>query len=167
MQQKYTPSYPDLMEVQFAPGEHNSSLRAKKSFSTGDIIADLSKAYLVPQKTRFTVQVGVDQHIELGSDLVYMNHSCEPNAAFDVSSGDSSQWKAIALKDIAKGSELTFFYPSTEWDAAEPFECKCGTESCLKIFQGANSIATETLKKQAYISRHIWQLVEERDGGKL
>ena len=94
------------------------------------------------------VQVGVDTYIELDSELVYSmhfspcfslkmridlfltlaNHFCYPNVPFDVSSEHPSEWKVVALKDIDKRSELTSFHPSTEWEAAEPFKCKCGAQ---------------------------------------
>lgn len=45
--------------------------------------------------------------MELCSDLLYVNHSCAPNVAFDVPGGfkghDEGRWAAKALKDIKKG----------------------------------------------------------------
>lgn len=29
---------------------------------------------------------------------------------------------------LKKGQDITFFYPSTEWDMAQGFECSCGAE---------------------------------------
>ncbi|KAL0577049.1 hypothetical protein V5O48_004929 [Marasmius crinis-equi] len=158
MKPGYNSSYPNLMEVRLVAGNYMSSLHAKKSFFKGEVIADLALSRPAAQKTRFTVQVEADEHIELNSDLVYMNHSCDPNVAFDI-----LQQRVVALQDIDVGSELTFFYPSTEWDAEEPFECRCGSKNCLKLFSGAKSIATEVLGKQLYISPHIWKLVKKRD----
>jgi hypothetical protein len=40
--------------------------------------------------------------------LQYINHSCDPNVAFD-----TAAFKLIALKDVKPGDELCFFYPST------------------------------------------------------
>ena len=54
-----------------------------------------------------------------------VNHSCDPNVAFDVSSGDKSNWRLKALKNISKGESLEFFYPSTEWSMTQPFDCLC------------------------------------------
>lgn len=77
-----------------------------------------------------------------------VNHSCEPNVAFDLSSEDQNEWHVRALKTIREGetrkclyaipatkytdhlstyAQVTFFYPSTEWDMAQPFDCICGT----------------------------------------
>lgn len=47
---------------------------------------------------------------------------------FNVSSADRSEWRAEALRDIKEGDVLEFFYPSTEWDMAQPFECSCGAK---------------------------------------
>lgn len=81
-------------------------------------------------------------HIELNSDLLYgtshlsscrcptlpypiVNHSCEPNVAFDVSSPNKADWHLKALRDIPIGDTLAFFYPSTEWHMEQAFACQC------------------------------------------
>ncbi|KAK7026501.1 hypothetical protein VNI00_015581 [Paramarasmius palmivorus] len=93
-------------------------------FKAGEVICNLSSARPA-SRSRMTVQIGVNEHIELSSDLVFTNHSCEPNIAFDLS---GQEWKAVALRDVKTGDELTFFYPSTEWNASDPFECMCGSK---------------------------------------
>jgi hypothetical protein len=45
--------------------------------------------------------------------------------------------KVVALKHIQAGEELTFFYPSAEWEMAQPFNCHCGSINCLKEIRGA------------------------------
>ncbi|KAF8972661.1 hypothetical protein BDZ97DRAFT_2003516 [Flammula alnicola] len=102
-------------------------------------------------KAYTSVQCGRNDHIELNSDLVYINHSCEPNVAFDLSSPDQCKWHLRALKDIQPGDTLTFFYPSTEWDMDQPFNCECGTQTCLGMIQGARYLSKKT-SKRAYMS---------------
>jgi hypothetical protein len=42
----------------------------------------------------------------------------------------------VALKDIAVGEVITFFYPITEWDAwGGGFECACGTTVSIHVFE--------------------------------
>jgi SET domain-containing protein len=53
-----------------------------------------------------SVQFGRHRHIELNSELVYINHSCDPTVIFDVKNN-----KLVAAKDINVGDEFTFFYP--------------------------------------------------------
>jgi hypothetical protein len=88
--------------------------------------------------------VGEDKHIMLSPEwLQYINHSCEPNVAFD-----TSAFVLCALADISPSAELTFFYPSTEWGPmSEPFSCRCGTPSCCGVISGAVSMPRSLLSR--------------------
>lgn len=57
--------------------------------------------------------------------VTLVNHSCDPNVAFDLSSSDPNEWHVRALRRIEPGETVTFFYPSTEWDMDQPFTCEC------------------------------------------
>jgi hypothetical protein len=142
---------------------------------------------LAEEPTYATVQMGVEKHFNLNSDLVYINHSCEPSVVSALSPSvlnfvfddlvlgvisvflgflrgqlcwnfgclgrcfgieshkitrtktheknkltnsppkqifDTSSMSIIAgPKGLKKNQELTFFYPSTEWDMAQGFSC--------------------------------------------
>ena len=80
-----------------------------------------------------------------------MNHSCAPNAIVDV-----TKWEVRAGAPIAKGTPITFFYPSTEWEMAQPFKCKCGAKNCLGTISGAKYIPRHVLRKYA-LNQHIKQ----------
>jgi len=71
-----------------------------------------------------------------------INHSCDPNVFFDV-----EEHVLRAIKDIAEGDELTFFYPSTEWHVAEQFDCQCGTQNCVGRITGAAHMPLEILQQ--------------------
>lgn len=106
------PTHPnDFQVVRNGPPESFSSkLVALRAFPKGSVIAPLEG--LTPNKKRYsTVQISKTEHIELNSDLVFMNHSCDPSTLMDV-----DKMVVSATRDIAEGDELTFFYPSTEWD---------------------------------------------------
>ncbi|KAF5316544.1 hypothetical protein D9619_006144 [Psilocybe cf. subviscida] len=170
-QEGYKPSHAEFV-VEFVPGQYMSSLKSRKAFKAGEVMAVLtgltrgSKAYT-------TVQCGRNprDHIELNSDLVYVNHSCEPNAAFDFSSPVMAEWSFRALKDIALGDTLTFFYPSTEWAMDQPFACQCKTKvgippravTCLGNIQGAKYLSKKDLEERIFVSPWILDLVAERD----
>lgn len=68
-------------------------------------------------------------------------------------------------RELKVGDQLTFFYPSTEWEMARGFECACGEEGCLGTIRGARWLSGETLGRW-WVNGHIWDLVRERDGGK-
>jgi hypothetical protein len=74
--------------------------------------------------------------------LQYINHGCHPNIFFDVDS-----MNLIAVEDVGVGDDLTFFYPSTEWEMAQPFDCFCKAENCLGRIDGAFSLDPEILKR--------------------
>ncbi|PHZ16343.1 SET domain-containing protein, partial [Rhizopus microsporus ATCC 52813] len=136
---------------QGTPGEFSSKLVAERAFPKGSVIAELKG--LTPGEKRYSsVQVSENEHIELNSDLLYMNHSCDPSAIMDV-----DRMAVTANKDIAPGDELTFFYPSTEWDMAQPFSCWCGSSKCIKTVQGAQYLSTQVLN-QFHLSKHITEL---------
>ena len=122
--------------------DHNHHLLiSTKAFEKGETISPFSAAEVHTEPSRYTVQVGENKHIILAPEfLQYINHSCDPNVFFN-----TTTMELVALKSIAPGDEFTFFYPSTEWDMAEPFECLCGSAHCLGIIKGAKDIPDEIL----------------------
>lgn len=87
-----------------------SALISDKSFEEHQVIVDIKGATPGPKRYS-SVQISKTDHIELNSDLLYLNHSCSPNTYLDV-----KDLCLRAIKPIQVGDELTFFYPSTEWD---------------------------------------------------
>jgi len=160
----YVPSHPNILVVEFGDVEFSSCLRALQNFKAGETIAFFDSVSKCP-KAYTSVQCGLgsDDHVELNCDLVFVNHSCEPNIAFDLSSADPSEWHARALEDIQVGTTLTYFYPSTEWDMGQPFDCQCNTDSCLKRIEGAAYLSREELTRRKFINGYIWVLVNQRD----
>lgn len=65
-----------------------------------------------------------------------------------------------AAPDLAAGEELTFFYPSTEWEMDRPFICLCGSPSCVRLVAGAKHLAVETLGRY-YINQHIQAAISD------
>ncbi|NJM97533.1 MAG: SET domain-containing protein [Phormidesmis sp. RL_2_1] len=81
--------------------------------------------------------------------LAHLNHHCNPNVVVD-----TARMELRAIRDISPGEDLTFFYPSTEWEMAEPFACLCGDNKCLKTISGAKDISLNVLGNY-FINRHI------------
>lgn len=56
-----------------------------------------------------------------------VNHSCAPSVYVVLPPNRMSEWHVRAgLEGVKMGQDMTFFYPSTEWDMAQGFECSCG-----------------------------------------
>jgi hypothetical protein len=117
------------------------SLQATKSFQPGEMICQFHAGITQTFATYLTVQIGDDSHITLQPEfLQYINHSCDPSVFFD-----TTRMELICLKALNAGDELTFFYPSTEWDMAQPFNCNCGSPQCLQSIQGAAHLSKKVL----------------------
>lgn len=115
------------------------SLHAAAFFDAGDLVTAFTADKILDAPTRLTIQTGPAKHITLLPDfLQYVNHSCRPNVFFD-----TTLMELIAIKEIQPGDEFLFFYPSTEWEMSEPFDCSCGTPACLKNIQGAAYLPDE------------------------
>ena len=61
---------------------------------------------------------------------------------------------------IKKGGLMTFFYPSTEWDMSQPFDCNCGSEKCLGKINGAKNMKRDDLKRY-WLNPHIEEMLKE------
>ncbi|KAF9428593.1 hypothetical protein BGZ94_001804 [Podila epigama] len=155
MKKTYTPTHPGLFEVAYAEGSFNSELVASRDFRKGDIICNIEGTTVGPKKYT-SVQVGKDLHMELNSDLVYLNHSCNPSVTLD-----TDNMQLIAVMDIHKGDPLTFFYPSSEWEMDQAFDCKCGAPQCVGKIQGAKFLSNEIMDRY-FVASHIRELLNER-----
>lgn len=122
---------------------NQKSLHALIPFKKGDLISRFSAGEVYSEPNYLTVQRGVGEHITLMPQfLQYINHSCDPNVFFD-----TAAMKLIAIKDIEPSEEFSFFYPSTEFDMAQPFICYCGSKYCLQNIKGAKFIPASIIKK--------------------
>jgi len=139
-----TSAYKMISKHGFADIMQNSStgeksLHATSFFDVGDKIHDFTAEKVLEVPTYLTVQTGENKHIILSPEfLQYINHSCDPNVFFD-----TTRMQVIALKEIQPGDELMFFYPSSEWNMTQPFDCFCGTAKCLHRIKGAAHLTEE------------------------
>jgi hypothetical protein len=138
------------------------SLHSAMYFNAGDVLCSFGAGIKLNQPTYLTVQVSEDGHITLNPEfLQYINHSCSPNAFFDTTS-----FQLIALKDLNVGDEITFFYPSTEWDMVQPFTCFCNSKNCLHTIQGASHLSNETLQHYR-LTDFIQQQLHKRNSSNI
>lgn len=136
-------------------GHH--SIRTLKYFPTYSILHIFSAREYVQNPTYLSVQVDEDKHIHLFPEfLQYINHSCEPNTFFDTKKSE-----IVAIKNIDKNEEITFFYPSTEWSMTQPFDCFCKTSSCLGTIQGASHLDNDSITKYRF-AEHIQNKLYKR-----
>jgi hypothetical protein len=147
----------DIAEVRLATDSGAKSLYAKQSFQPGDVLAKFYPEAILSNATYLTIQLDEKEHISILPEyLRYTNHSCAPNIFFD-----TARLEVVCVNPVQIGQEMTFFYPSSEWDMAQPFECCCGSKECLGTIQGAKYLSDEVLKNYK-LTDFIQQKVKSR-----
>lgn len=130
------------------------TLVTKQAYKRGDVICPMPSENIMDKPNRFTVQIARDRHTHVGK-LAALNHSCDPNVILD-----TERMLMIARRDIEKGEELYFFYPSTEWEMQAPFICLCGASNCIHVVAGARFLPLSTLENH-YLNPHIREMMIE------
>lgn len=124
------------------------TLVTKQAYKKGEVICPMPSENITEKPNRFTVQIGRTRHTHVGK-LAALNHSCDPNVFLD-----TEHMLMVAARDIEKGEELFFFYPSTEWEMDAPFICLCGSANCINVVAGARFLPLSTLERH-YLNPHI------------
>jgi hypothetical protein len=130
------------------------TLVTKRAYKKGEVICAMPSENITEKPNRFTVQIGHDKHTHVGK-LAALNHSCDPNVFLD-----TERMEMVACRDIEKGEELYFFYPSTEWQMDAPFICLCGSANCINVVAGARFLPLSTLERH-YLNSHIREMMIE------
>jgi hypothetical protein len=75
------PSHPDIQEVIINEAEFTTKSISKIALPPFGLFAKLEfpPCTVAAEPTYATVQMGRDRHLDLNSDLLYINHSCEPS----------------------------------------------------------------------------------------
>lgn len=140
-------------------GMHRGAkLLATTPFAKGDVVDHFTDAQVLAMPTYQTIQISQYEHVLVQDSLAKLNHSCRPTTVVDTRCRI-----VIAQRNIAIGEELTFFYPSTEWEMAESFSCHCGFPECVGRVQGAKYLSEEQLA-QHFLNPHIVALLKHSTG---
>ncbi|KAJ6076958.1 hypothetical protein N7499_008939 [Penicillium canescens] len=163
MQSYIQPSHPGRLRVLKGDQPFQSSAQSLIALPAGALFAKITTAIPVgDQRTYTSVATGRNSQIELNSDLVFCNHSCKPSLVFDMK---RFEVRVVDDRPLEVGDDLTFFYPSSEWEMVQPFQCQCnaGASHCLGLISGASQIEPSVLHRY-WLNDHIRQLVaEERE----
>ncbi|EXJ68839.1 uncharacterized protein A1O5_07771 [Cladophialophora psammophila CBS 110553] len=163
------PTHPSVINVVYRPGDFSSYSVSTTSLPPGALMARLTSPPLTftDKKRWSSVQVSENKHVELNCDFLYINHSCEPSLEFHVVPDSEEPVIEIRVarrrdehgnpKGVSVGDVLTFFYPSTEWEMDQPFQCHCGTRSCKGRISGAKDLTSEQLRGY-FLNAHIEDL---------
>jgi len=138
-----------MLKVVAGPPQIGARLVADRPIRRGETFLRIRGQRIVKRPTYQTIQVGPARHALALGTLVNLNHSCRPNVVVD-----TTRMVCVAARDIRRGEELSYFYPSTEWVMARPFLCLCGAPACIRIVAGACHLSADVLARY-FINRHI------------
>lgn len=127
-------------------------LKGEKALIAQDNIAKHTIIFLyedtaTDQRTRTSIQVAVDKHIEPGDFGAFANHSCEPNTQIIANYDEErnvAQILMLSIKPIRKGEEITFDYATTETTVTSGLlnkACLCGSKNCRGKITGFNELS--------------------------
>lgn len=132
---------------------------ATQGIAAGEAILAIDGA-VVAQPSRWSIQVGEAEHVELPAPLPladeldchpwrFLNHACAPNAML-------CGRTLVARRAIAKGDEVTFDYTTTEYEMACPFLCGCGAPDCLGVVRGFRWLSPAQRQARApWLAAHL------------
>jgi SET domain-containing protein len=126
---------------------HARGVFAERDFDKGETIIVLDDSQPVPDRSKLRPEQAPEIDVFIGIDgkrkIVftkpperYINTSCDPNAITETDM-KSGVRKAVALKHIRKGDEITFDYAinsDEEWEI--PIPCNCGSKNCRGMIHG-------------------------------
>ena len=130
-----------------------AGLAATAPIRRGAVVHSWAASRILPRPTFRSVQIGPRRHAHDPLCLNLLNHSCDPNVRIDV-----ARRAVLALRPIRAGELLAFFYPSTEWEMARPFRCRCGSDRCIGWVRGAKHVDPRRLAGRR-LSPHIRALL--------
>lgn len=70
--------------------------------------------------------------------------------------------RVVEERALKVGDDLTFFYPSSEWDMAQTFDCSCGVSECVGLVKGAKDMEPDVLRRYWLNSYIAEMLIDER-----
>jgi SET domain-containing protein len=153
-----------------ASSVHGKGLFAVRKIKKGEVIA-IKGGHIIDRKTYKSNRELIGQaecqitdnfflapftKSEYKDVMIYFNHSCEPNT------GLMGNIVFIAIKDIAKNTEVTLDYAFYKDDGKYQINCSCNTKSCRKIVTGKDWKRKDIQKKykeyfSSYLQRKIAQ----------
>jgi len=83
----------------------------------------------------------IDPHEE--NPWTFINHSCRPNC------GLKGTVTVVAMRDIARGEELTIDYSTTEADPHWSMACRCGAPECRRTIGSVHTLPRELFEQYA------------------
>lgn len=150
----------DLVGDAKMPGQFQGEVGVKsvalRDISHGEVVFR-EAGDAVSSPTMHSIQIGINKHLSIQGEARFLSHSNNPNCKVAIYDGSTHPIDIVALKEIPKGTALTFDYASTEWNMAAAFEdCESG-QRCA----GFKHLGAEERKRRfeaGILPAHIMEL---------
>lgn len=109
---------------------HGFGIFAASNILKGEVLYKAPMDSILPAPKRRCAFIGNERWLNDPKVLNWINHSCDPNALFDIA---HEQPRLVALRNIFAGEEITCDYDRTEMSESE-VNCNCGSLRCRKKF---------------------------------
>jgi len=127
--------------LQVCSGRLGRTVSATRAIGPGETILK-TWGQQAAQRSRRTIQVAADMHVEPDGVAVLMNHSCDPNCGVVIRSG-AREIEIRALRPIAAGEEVTIDYDTFEYEVTLGGACRCGSLKCRGRVAGYKHLSSD------------------------
>eukprot|EP00903_Cladosiphon_okamuranus_P010554 g9982.t1 len=149
-------------------------LVASRRLEAGCVLFDRVEGSLCERPTRHSVQVREGLHLIAEGDLIFMNHSCDPNCQLEVVYPALATTHVlekdlpflrvtVRATEIREDQLLTIDYNAMELDMSCPFDCRCGADNCRGRVVGFANLPRAAQKE--YTSAPTVSLAGEKPKG--
>jgi hypothetical protein len=157
---------PSRPGISVRPSSAGSGLWCDEDVASGCVVIEFD-GDVRPDPARYSVQVGIDEHVHPDEDAVasrdltrfrwrFLNHACAPSCRVEGRT-------LVALRDLRAGEELTFDYNATEWSMAEPFHCVCGVCGGSIVRGFAHLDAAARALRRGWTAGHLVERMNHAD----
>jgi hypothetical protein len=138
-----------------AAGAKGRGVFATRRFLRGETVI-VGRAVEHPSaRTRMSVQLDWDRHVEMDAPATLLNHSCAPNLG--VRENEWCAYDFVALRHVFPGEELAFDYAMTEHSLIAPLSCCCGSSACQGQIQPWSGRDEDWRERNAtWVARYLW-----------
>ncbi|MFW6089383.1 MAG: SET domain-containing protein [Gemmatimonadota bacterium] len=129
----------DAVQVEWDETGHRRLVTTAPVASGEEILALDGVVRATP--TRYSIQIGPDEHLDDMGPIDATNHRCDPSAFIDFS--DPERIVLRALRALSVWDEVSIHYCATEYDMTSPFDCHCGADACLGRIRGYRYVSDD------------------------
>ncbi len=148
----------DCSPVRVRDGRLGKSVFVTREVQAGEPLVRCA-GKLVPVRTQHSIQIDLDQHLDVEAPVRFLNHSCEPNCGLLIRRG-ARYLDLHALRCIAAGEELTLDYATFEWEIHfMPGPCLCGAPTCRGRVRGFKDLLPAQIDAYGpYVAEYLQQM---------